>query len=277
MSEEETKQQSLLALMCSSCGGGIIGEPGQVQALCPFCGSEQTESKALQDQIEFPTHYYGFVQNEEEADLAYRKFAKSNFWAPKEITSASLELKKLYLPAWIWQGKVESHYAGLVSAMTRSGKRPVSGHDTKHIDQNLVPASQALRSNELNAIRPFEGTPVEFAPTENHIPFEIAQLTREFAKAKALHIMQQRHIDAIRSSRSVSDLHVSSIYHDVEGSPFFLPIYIGVYRHKDTPYRVLINGINGNLVGTSPISWVKVFVAILSVVLIILIIIGISS
>ena len=274
---EESKQQSLLALMCSSCGGGIIGEPGQIQAICPFCGSEQTESKALQDQIEFPKQYYAFVQSEQEADVSYRKFAKSKFWAPKEITSASLELKKLYLPAWIWQGKIESHYAGLISAMTRSGKRPVSGSETDFLEQNLVPASQALRSNELNAIRPFEGTPIEFDPTTNHIPFEIAQLTREFAKTKAQDIMQDRHIGIIRSSRSISDLHVSSIYHDVEGHPFFLPIYIGVYRYKETPYRVLINGINGNLVGTSPISWVKVFVAILSVMLIILIIIGISS
>ena len=274
---EESQQQSLLALMCSSCGGGIIGEPGQIQAICPFCGSEQTESKALQDQIEFPKHYYAFVQSEEEADLSYRTFAKSKFWAPKEITSASLELQKLYLPAWIWQGRIESHYAGLISAMTRSGQRPISGSETHFLEQNLVPASQALRSNELNAIRPFEGDPVEFDPTTNHIPFEIAQLTREFAKSKAQDIMQQRHIDIIRSSRSISDLHVSSIYHDIEGSPFFLPIYIGVYRYKETPYRVLINGINGNLVGTSPISWLKVFVAILSVMLIILVIIGVSS
>ena len=108
-------------------------------------------------------------------------------------------MRKLYLPAWIWQGKIESHYAGLVSSMTRSGKRPVSGTDTRFIDQNLVPASQALRSSELNAIRPFEGSTVEFDPKNNHIPFEIAQLTREFAKSKA-HRNQGRHINHIRGT-----------------------------------------------------------------------------
>ena len=272
-----SNQESLLALMCSSCGGGIIGEPGQVQAICPFCGSEQTESKPLQEQIEFPTHYYAFSQSEAEADAAYRKFANSKFWAPNEIRSASLELRKLYLPAWIWQGKIESHYAGLVSSMTRSGKRPISGTDTRFIDQNLVPASQALRSSELNAIRPFEGSTVEFDPKDNHIPFEIAQLTREFAKSKAQSVMQGRHIHHIRATNSMSNLNVSSIYHDLEGQPFFLPIYIGVYRYKETPYRIIINGLNGNFVGTSPISWVKVMIAIVIVTGIILIIVGLSS
>ena len=36
-------------------------------------------------------------------------------------------------------------------------------------------------------------------------------------------------------------------------NPFSLPIYIGVYRYKETPYRIIVNGLNGNLVGTSPI------------------------
>ena len=277
MSDETQVQKSLLALMCSSCGGGIIGEPNQIQSICPFCGSEQTESKPLQDQIEFPKICYPFVLHEEDADTFYRKFAKSKFWAPKEITSASLEIQKLYLPAWIWKGRIESHYAGLVSAMTHSGKRPISGTDSVYMDQNLVPASQALRSNELNAIRPFEGTSVEFIPTTNEVPFEIAQLTRDFAKSKAQDIMQQRHINAIHASHSIFDLQMSSIYHDMEGEPFFLPIYIAVYRYKDTPYRVLINGINGNLVGTSPISWLKVLVALFSMILLLLLIIGICS
>ena len=272
-----SSQESLLALMCSSCGGGIIGEPGQVQAVCPFCGSEQTESKPLKRQIEFPSHYYAFLQREEEADAAYRKFAHSKFWAPNAIKSTSLELQKIYLPAWIWQGNIESHYAGLATAMTRSGKRPASGSDTRYIDQCLVPASQALRSRELNAIRPFEGTLENFDISNNHIPFEIAQLTREFAKTQAQSVMRERHALTIRASTSLSDLHVSSVYHDLKGESFFLPIYIGVYRYKETPYRIIINGVNGNLVGTSPLSWAKVAMAVLLATAIILFIIALIS
>ena len=118
---------------------------------------------------------------------------------------------------------------------------------------------------------------VEFDPKDNHIPFEIAQLTREFAKSKAQSIMQGRHINHIRATNSMSDLNVSSIYHNLEGQPFFLPIYIGVYRYKETPYRIIINGLNGNFVGTSPISWVKVTIAVVIVTGIILTIVGLSS
>ena len=101
-----------------------------------------------------------------------------------------------------------------------------------------------MRSSELNAIRPFEGSTVEFDPKDNHIPFEITR-SRENLPNQRLSLSCRNVTSTIFVQPIMVDLNVSSIFHDLEGQPFFLPIYIGVYRYKETPYRIIVNGLNG--------------------------------
>jgi hypothetical protein len=249
----------LHSLNCGDCGGAVAAEAGQQQSTCPFCGSAQTHSIPLDEQIELPESLFPFQIDAVQADAAYRSYAADQFWAPSEIRQAKLQLRAIFLPAWIWEGIIESHYAGLVWASSPSGKRPFAGTDRRKIDQVLVPASEALTHAELNSLRPFESEVVErFVHEGIKTPFELGQLTREAAQSLGMLEMKNRHEFAICSETEASALRCSSVFEQMEGKPSLLPIYIGVYRHREQPYRILVNGISGKLIGQAPLSLYKI-------------------
>lgn len=252
------------ALQCDNCGGAIVIKAGEKESRCPFCGAPQADSTTLNEQIVLPEQVMAFAKNESDADSVFRSFTTRRFWAPGVIRSADLTLRRIYLPGWLYQGEITTYYTGLVSAVSPSGKRPVSGVDTRSDDQVLVPASQALTRAELNAIRPFDAEPITIEdPTTLNAPFELALLTREHSIKQAKIELVNRHLSMLQGR--ANQLNTESTFKYLQGFPVLLPIFIGVYHYKDRPYRVVINGINGNLVGATPISWFKVLAALLTV------------
>jgi hypothetical protein len=249
---------SLVALQCQSCGGSIAFPEGKPTPYCPFCGSEKQVEKPLNQQILPPELMLDFGISDEEADQSFREFAQSSFWHPKKIRQAKLELQMILLPAWIWSGKSEMHYNGLISAATQSGKRPVSGISEQYFDQILVPSSKAVSLVELNSIAPFEiSTHQPFDPEKIEFPYEPGELTKHIAINLAKDMMRHVHSSKVKSQEGLSDLHSSAIFHNLDGLPALLPVYIGVYRQKDKFYRVVINGLSGKLIGEAPFDWVK--------------------
>ncbi len=62
----------------------------------------------------------------------------------------------------------------------------------------------------------------------------------------------------IYSDKGLRELKTSSVFEDMQGEPSLIPIFIGVYRRKDTFYRVVVNGVTGKLIGEAPIDWIKI-------------------
>ena len=73
------------------------------------------------------------------------------------------------------------------------------------------------------------------------------------------------------SSEGLRDLHTSSVFRNMGGEPSLIPVYIGVYRRKDTFYRVLVNGTTGKLIGEAPLDWVKISLIVAALVGILLV------
>ena len=93
-------------------------------------------------------------------------------------------------------------------------------------------------------------------------PYEISKLTREAAVQEGMMVMKQRHTRLINRRESALTLNNSCIVTTFDGNSALLPIYIGVYRYKDKPFRIMVNGANGNITGYYPLSWVKIILAI---------------
>lgn len=255
---------TLRAVTCDSCGGAVAMEVGADAPRCLFCGSPAlTEQAELPDEIEPPSITVPFSISDDDADAAFRKFARSSFWYPKDIRDARLELSRLYLPAWVFAGTIETHYAALVKAMTRSGSQPVSGSERTHIDGVLVPSSSALTRSELHAISPFEMTDAApFSSDTLKSPYELGSLTRAAATEEGLDLMRSMHRTALSSQISSRKMNVSSLHEHFEGEPVLLPIFIGAYRRRDEVYRIVINGQTGKLTGAAPFSWAKLALVI---------------
>ena len=249
---------TLQAIQCEDCGGSVAFPEDKLLPECPFCGSTKQIPKPLDRQIKRPTFWLAFMTTQQEADESFRTFAKSSFWYPKDIRSASLELQTLLIPAWVWSGFIETHYNGQTRSHSPSGYRPVSGLDSMNLHQVWVPASKALTLSEINQLAPFpteSAQPLEDEPT---IPFEVGELTERIALSQAKKVMAATHRGQISSVEGLRDLNTSSIFQDMRGEPSLIPVYIGVYRRKDTFYRVLVNGTTGKLIGEAPLDWVKI-------------------
>lgn len=250
---------SLVAVTCDACGGAVAARAGEPVPRCLFCGSEAVRSEQVEEGVEPPEVFLPFATDEEGARAAFRKWAGSSFWYPSDLRRAKLELNEILLPAWRWSAQVETHFAGLVSAHTRSGKRPVTGARTKSLSGVLVPASTAISRAELHAISPYDaGEAQPFVDDEAVAPYELGSLTRTAAREAGQQAIFEMHRQAIRAELGASKIHTSALCTGMEGDPLLLPVYVGAYRRKDRLYRVVINGQTGKLVGKAPLSWTKI-------------------
>jgi len=238
-------------------------EAGRRRPACLFCGAESLTEAVPSEGIEPCETYVPFDLAEAEARAVFREWAKRKFWAPTEIRRATLALNGLLLPAWTWSGTVETHWAALVRARTSSGKRPTSGSESWALEGVLVPASRSIRRGELAEISPFQASAGQpFDPEESNLPFELGQLTRTAARGRGMDAMREAHAARIDEESGAVRLSTSCLFHDLEGDPILLPIWIGAYRVADKPYRVVLNGQTGAITGTAPLSWAKIAVAV---------------
>ena len=85
-------------------------------------------------------------------------------------------------------------------------------------------------------------------------------------------------MEARQRSRCASDvpgdtqrfLKVQNRFSDETFKHVLLPIWISSYRYKEKVYRFLVNGQTGEVVGEAPWSWIKIMLAVLTVVALVL-------
>lgn len=258
--------RTLTAVTCRNCGGAVATRPGERLPACLFCGSAALDEPEERAEVEVPEVVLPFEVDEAGADAAFRAFARSSFWYPSDIRHARVELERILLPAWTWDGTVDAHFSGLVKAGTRSGKRPFAGSEVVRLDGVLVPSSSAITRGELAAISPFDAAQaVPFEADAAEAPYELGRLTRQAALHEAEAGMAEAVRRRVQAEQGALELKVACLFPELRGHPLLLPVYVGTWRRKDRLYRFVINGQTGTLTGTAPTSWIKVVVVILAV------------
>lgn len=254
-----------LVVQCASCGGAVVYSARDEVAACVFCGSVSLTV----DEVVSAREPDGALIVEFEggaADEEYRKWAKSSWWHPKELRNLSVELQMLYVPAWRFKGEVESRWAGLVSAVSPSRKRPVSGIEFAEL-QRMVPASQGLTLGELDKLQPWhEDNSQIWNSDENSHPFELPALTELGARERIHDLMGETHQRHISQQHSLLSIRSTSRVTDADVKLFMLPVWIGAFRYRDRPWRFVINAQTGEVVGNPPYDRFKVVLVLLGVV-----------
>lgn len=244
----------LAAVSCTQCGGAVHAAPGKPLPECLFCGAEASDLVAFDPPDHEPlTEAVPFSVSDEAAREGFAGFARSSFWHPRALREATLELRRVVLPAWAFVGHVESHWTGVAPAATRSGKRPRAGVDQRTIEV-LVPASATLSQAELTQLGGF-GTQV--APLHNEDPLEVSELSQAAARSRAYEEIRRRHAAAIQTDEGVSAVRVASLVEDLSARHVGVPVYVGTYTMGEHRYRVLVNGKTGELHARVPFAWRK--------------------
>lgn len=243
-------------IQCDACAGSIAYDAAEEVAACLFCGSVAVEPSDLEEDIRAPDDTIPFAVARSVADEAFGRWARASWWYPKQIRGLRAELRAVLLPAWRFDAVVETHWAGLTRALTRSGVRPVSGV-AQHRGPIVVPASMGVTEAELTALGPFDEAAASASDDLDAIPREVPSITEQAAERRARTIASEAHRKALEREHRLRRCHGSSLL-TVEGTRLLmLPIWIGSFRYRDLAYRFVINGQSGRVTGKAPLDRVK--------------------
>jgi hypothetical protein len=271
-------------LRCASCGGAVVWDAAQSGAACLFCGSLALELHMLTEPLPTPDDFLPMTVTEESADRRFRAWARKSWFRPKGLDAVEVGLRPMMLPAWRFHARLETHWAGLRTARTQSGKAPVAGVERGDL-MTMVPASLGLTQDELLALLPFDETAArpwsEYAQTSSDSEslgdpicdaiWEPPALTRRGARVWARRSLASAHARQIARARALVRCRVSAIVDERDVRLLLVPIYIGVFRYRDRPWRFLVNGQTGELVGDAPVDRRKLAAVALLVIAIVLV------
>ena len=254
-------------IQCDACAGSVVYDAGREVASCLFCGSIAVHPDDLTE-IPEPQTFVPFTVERERAEAAFRKWARSSWWYPREVRSLAIDLNDAMLPAWRFAAGVETHWAGLKSAMTRSGLQPVSGV-AKTTSSVMVPASLGLSEGELAKLEPFESTGEQTWDTDAQaVPHEVPSVSEPAALGRARERMSAMHRRRIRRDNRLQRCKGASLLEVHRTELLMLPIWIGSFRYRDLPWRFVINAQTGKVTGRAPLDRIKVGATIALAVLV---------
>jgi hypothetical protein len=251
-------------IRCDACGGGLVYDVAHEAARCPFCGSEAVRADDLAEPIPSPELAIPFEVSGTRAEAMFRRWATKSWFRPPALRHAAVELAAVWLPSWRYEAELETHWTGLVSATTKSGKRPRAGID-RHRATTMVPASLGLAPAELQRLLPYdERTEQSWTAGRDDIPFEVPSLSAIAARTLAQRTLAEEHREAIARRHALSRCRGTTLCSGEETRLRLVPIFVGAFRYRDLPWRFVVNGQTGKVTGNAPLDRLRVALAVLA-------------
>jgi DNA-directed RNA polymerase subunit RPC12/RpoP len=277
---------------CKECGATVNVGQGERTTECAFCGSKQVLSQATNEQAIRPESLLPFRIPKDEANKRFGTWIGALWFRPSDLKKLAKvqEIGGVYVPFWTFDAQVTSHWSadrgyyyyetehytetvnGQTQHRTRQVQRtrwePASGVRHDGFDDVLVCAGRALPQDLVDKLSTFD--------TKQLVPYRPEFLAGWRAEAYALDLMPawgtgQQKIAAIQEGRCAGDiggdthrmLNVSNAFAGVTFKHTLLPVWIAAYRYNGKPYRFLVNGQTGEVVGVAPWSVWKITLLVL--------------
>lgn len=283
-------------LSCESCGALLVVEDRQRTALCPYCASPAVVDRPPEPDRPAPTFALGFSLVEGVAkERANRWLQTRSVFAESRFKRAAIEnLRGVYMPAYLYSAVAESSYSASIGenytevqtytttvngktvvrtrTVTKTEWRPLSGRHAEYVADVLVTASTGLGNDELEHIEPFDlrlmrrYTPAIVAGWIAEDPGMTRDQCLELARREAVEKTGRR-LAAFMPGDTHSNLRHTTNLTSESLDLCLVPVWVGAVKHdpQAPAVRVLVNGQTGEVHGKVPLSWVKIFMAILAV------------
>jgi predicted RNA-binding Zn-ribbon protein involved in translation (DUF1610 family) len=290
---------------CSSCNAVITVEPNVTATACPFCGSHQVLAQKNSRRIIQPESLIPFRVDQHTAVGKFRTWLGKGWFRPNAVRRiaryAEAHLQGVYLPFWTfdaqtrstWQAEAGHYYQhtegysvivdGKQQARTRQVQRirwhPASGAHEEFFDDVLVFATRSIDEHILQKVYPFD--------TAELIPYRPQYLAGWRAEAYQIGLQeawqsgQEIITDRVRTAcasqvpgDTYRNLRVQMRLQDPTFKYVLLPVWIASYRYQKKVYHFLVNGQTGKVKGEAPISWSRVALAVLIVLVLLAVVYG---
>jgi Zn finger protein HypA/HybF involved in hydrogenase expression len=282
---------------CSNCGAETLFDKDKVADFCSFCGSSHIAISDHHAGIK-PALVLPFQIPKEEAIDKFKVWIRKRYFAPNKLKK-SYTLDKLsggYIPYWTFDShtmsdfvvKIGTYYYVMVTRTVMEDGKPKQvteqvrkirwrtehGRYSEFFDDVLVKASRNVASGLIDNIEPFRLN--ELVDYKN--PFLSGFLAERYSIplkegwTDAKGIIDQRIAGGIHGQVHgdvVNIVSVSTNYTAITYKHILLPIWISSFSFNNKIYRFLVNGQTGKVSGKSPVSAVKVSIAVLIIIAII--------
>ena len=267
---------------CENCGATFNIGADEVSAICPYCSTTHIVKSEDLAGIR-PNALYPFVITAPKAAELAKKWAKRRLFAPRSFKKQLREkdLRGVYLPGFTFDSNTVSYYEGRLgerrtrTVRTSNGNTRtetyiewhyVSGTFNKFFDDVMI-SSGVTPQKELDSLKPFRADTIRVYGNEYLSGYAAGHYVRNigdcWGDAKKI-IDRTLRNDILRSyGYDVIDyLNVSTKHNDVTYKYVLLPVYRLNFRFKKKDYNVSVNGNTGRITGKTPVSPVRVIIAV---------------
>jgi hypothetical protein len=284
---------------CGTCGASLELAPNLRTGTCPYCASPSVVERPTSAGRPTPVFTVGFTVGQEAAKASVRHWQRSRgFFSDSGIKSAAIDsMKGLYVPAYLYSAVAHSNYRARIGenyteietytttdahgntqthtrTVTKTEWRDLAGTHSSYVMDVLVTASRGMTNAELELVEPFDMktlrryTPALLSGWIAEEPTmsidECVALARQEALAhvgKALGQFMPGDSHQGLSFQTSLDRESIDLVH--------VPVWVLAVRHaaQKPPIRVLVNGQTSKTWGKAPLSWIKIVIVILAVVL----------
>lgn len=277
------------SVQCRSCKAVMVYEAARVGQNCEFCGSPAlVDYDSIKPPIT-PSSLLPFRISEAQVRETVRSWFSSKWLAPNAFKKKALvdTLHGLYIPYWTfdahvvcpWRADSGTYYYEKQGKNTVRRVRwtPASGVIEHFFDDQLIPGTRGIDHHLLAQIEPF--------PTTELVPYDTAYLSGHVVEQYQVVLVDAAQAGLEKMHEHVRQMCIAAIPGDTHQNLRFspqwsgrtfkhvlVPVYVMTYVYGRTPYQVVVNASNGRMGGTYPISWVKVALIIVAILIALMII-----
>ena len=282
---------------CPSCGGEFEIKSYQRTTKCPYCNTPVLTNLDIFYDLH-PESVLPFKLNQKEAQQSFKKWLGSLWFAPNDLEKyiENEKFKAIYLPFWTYDCDTTSYYTGqrgdiyyvdVQKVVYVNGVRELRtvreqrirwsfarGVVHRFFDDVLIGASKTLPRVIIDNLAPWD--------LNNLVPYEDEFLSgyesetyqvaldygfKEAGKKMEIIIREDVRRDIGGDRQRIESL--QTYYKDITFKYILLPIYKSEFNYKGKKYQIAINARTAKVTGDRPYSYVKIFFAITTVLLIV--------
>ncbi len=271
-------------VICKSCGAQTVYDALQTSGTCPYCGSNQVMEAQAQNTLA-PNGICPFEIDKQTASANFKRWLSKKLFAPSKAKK-SAEADKftgLYLPYWTFDADTYTRYTakyGIDRTYTDSRGEThtttdwyyTSGNYDRFIDDELVIATDRHENSMLRQIEPFyTDRSVQYKPeyiagfvSERYSKgladswdTASAQIKQKLKSEIERKVLREHGADHVNIQSMVTD------YSNKQYKYLILPVWLSSFRYNSKIYNFCVNGQTGKVGGRSPVSPIRVIIAIL--------------
>lgn len=290
-----------VSVKCQSCQAVSVFDTTRTAQRCDFCGSSAMIPMDQQTRPIRPESLLEFKIPETKVRDLLREWYGSRWWAPNALKQRALTdtLKGIYIPYWTFDAQVHADWTAMsgdyyyetetyTDAQGKQATRqvqktrwyPTSGSLDHFFDDELVPASKGVHADLLRQVEPFPTT----SDLKHYEPAFLSGWVVEQYQIDLVAAAQAARDQMEATTRSLCDKQVPGDTHrdlqvasDFSAQTFkhiLAPVWLVSYTYGSEVYQVVVNGYTGKVAGKHPLSWVKIFFAIVAALIVLVILLG---